>query len=82
MPPAISGAHHQARSPASPPLSPFPAQAQPQQRASLQALVVGRSRLEASRWFFDALVLQHKGLVALQQLAPYGDVTLRAHVGM
>jgi hypothetical protein len=43
--------------------------------ASLGDLVKGGSRLEAARCFFDLLVLQSKGLAALQQHQPYGDIS-------
>ena len=32
------------------------------------------SRMDASRWFFELLVLQNKGYVALSQQGAYGDV--------
>jgi chromatin segregation and condensation protein Rec8/ScpA/Scc1 (kleisin family) len=38
--------------------------------------VQGSSRLEAARAFFDLLVLQSKGLAALQQQQPYGDIAV------
>jgi hypothetical protein len=46
--------------------------------ASLDALVAGRSRLDACRWFFEALVLRTKGFVDLEQPEPYGDIAIRA----
>ena len=35
---------------------------------TLQAMTAGKSRLEAARWFFEALVLQTKDFVDLQQV--------------
>ena len=35
---------------------------------TLQGLTAGKSRLEAARWFFEALVLQTKDFVDLQQV--------------
>ena len=43
-------------------------------KTSIVALAAGNSRVEAARLFFEALVLHSKGLVALQQEAPYGDI--------
>ena len=41
---------------------------------TLQGLTAGKSRLEAARWFFEALVLQTKDFVDLQQVrAPLGS---------
>jgi len=44
---------------------------------ALDSLVAGKSRLEACRWFFEALVLRNKGFVDLEQAEPYGQVTIR-----
>ena len=41
---------------------------------SLDALVSGRARLDAARWFFELLVLKGRGLVDLQQPAEFGDI--------
>lgn len=43
---------------------------------SLDGLVQGRPRLEACRWFFEALVLKNKGYVDLRQAAPYGEIAI------
>ena len=49
---------------------------------SLGALVAGRSRLEAARWFFEALVLKGRGYVELDQDEPYADIRMRAAPGL
>ena len=36
----------------------------------------GKSRQDASRWFFELLVLKSQGFVELQQSEPYADVTI------
>ena len=41
---------------------------------ALDGLVAGRPRLEACRWFFEALVLRNKGFVDLKQDEPYGEI--------
>lgn len=41
---------------------------------SIVRLAAGNSRVEAARLFFEALVLHSKGLVQLEQDAPYGDM--------
>ena len=43
---------------------------------SLDGLVAGRPRLEACRWFFEALVLRNKGYVDLKQEEPYGEISI------
>lgn len=43
---------------------------------ALDTLVAGRPRLEACRWFFEALVLRNKGYVDLQQEEPYGEIKI------
>lgn len=42
----------------------------------LNGLVEGRSRRDASLWFFEMLVLQSKDYVKLGQEEPYGDVEI------
>ena len=44
----------------------------------LQQFTAGKTRLDAARWFFEALVLQTKDFVQLEQDAPYADITIRA----
>ena len=44
--------------------------------ASLADLAAGASRLDAARWFFEALVLKNRGYVELSQDAPLGDISL------
>jgi hypothetical protein len=43
---------------------------------TLDAVVQGKSRLEACRWFFEALVLKNKRFVDLRQDTPYGAITI------
>lgn len=35
-----------------------------------------KTRLDACRWFFEALVLKNKGYVELRQEEPYGDIAI------
>jgi len=44
---------------------------------ALDGIVAGKSRLEACRWFFEALVLRNKGYVDLEQAEPYGEIAIR-----
>lgn len=44
---------------------------------SLDGIVAGRSRVDASRWFFEMLVLRTRNYVELEQPSPYGDITIR-----
>jgi cohesin complex subunit SCC1 len=44
----------------------------------LNRLVAGKKRLDASRWFFEMLVLKSKDYVELEQKEPYGDIKIRA----
>jgi cohesin complex subunit SCC1 len=39
-------------------------------------LLQNKSRMDASRWFFELLVLRNKGFVDLQQQQAYGDVVV------
>eukprot|EP00873_Tetraselmis_striata_P019210 jgi/Tetstr1/439474/TSEL_027906.t1 len=41
-------------------------------------LVAGKKRLDASRWFFEMLVLKSKDYLDLEQKEPYGDIKIRA----
>lgn len=43
---------------------------------TLDGIVQGRSRLEACRWFFEALVLKNKGYIDLHQDQPYGEISV------
>ncbi|GAB4819090.1 hypothetical protein N2152v2_006136 [Parachlorella kessleri] len=45
---------------------------------SLDALVAGKSRGEACRWFYETLVLRSNDFVELDQREPYGDITISA----
>ncbi|KAG7673406.1 hypothetical protein Ndes2526B_g03148 [Nannochloris sp. 'desiccata'] len=42
----------------------------------LDGFVGGRNRLEACRWFFEALVLRNKSYVDLKQNEPYGEISI------
>ena len=42
----------------------------------LDGFVGGRNRLEACRWFFEALVLRNKSYVDLKQSEPYGEISI------
>eukprot|EP00191_Tetraselmis_sp_GSL018_P004000 CAMPEP_0177604874 /NCGR_PEP_ID=MMETSP0419_2-20121207/16368_1 /TAXON_ID=582737 /ORGANISM="Tetraselmis sp., Strain GSL018" /LENGTH=557 /DNA_ID=CAMNT_0019098921 /DNA_START=444 /DNA_END=2118 /DNA_ORIENTATION=- len=44
----------------------------------LNRLLAGKSRLDASRWFFEMLVLKSKDYVDLEQRAPYEDIKVKA----
>ena len=46
-------------------------------QASLDGIVAGKSRLDASRWFFEMLVLKTRDYVDLEQQQPYGAITIR-----
>ena len=37
----------------------------------------GKVRLDAARWFFEALVLKTKDFVDLDQPEPYADIVVR-----
>jgi cohesin complex subunit SCC1 len=41
---------------------------------SADELLQRKSRMDASRWFFELLVLRNKGYVDLQQQQAYGDL--------
>ena len=43
---------------------------------SANALVDGKSRLDACRWFFELLALKNKDYVELGQAAPYADIRI------
>jgi Conserved region of Rad21 / Rec8 like protein len=42
----------------------------------LDGFVGGRNRLEACRWFFEALVLRNKSYIDLKQNEPYGEISI------
>ena len=44
----------------------------------VSSLLQGKSRQDASRWFFELLVLRSQGFVQLQQSSPYKDITISA----
>ena len=44
--------------------------------ALLSPIVEGKTSVDASRWFFELLVLKSQGHVGLQQADAYGDVTV------
>ena len=44
----------------------------------MNALVEGKGRKDASRWFFEMLVLKTRNYVTLKQEAPYGDIAIAA----
>ena len=46
--------------------------------ALLNPVVEGKTTVDASRWFFELLVLKSQGHVGLQQEEAYGDVTISA----
>jgi chromatin segregation and condensation protein Rec8/ScpA/Scc1 (kleisin family) len=48
----------------------------PLKAVNLDTLVVGSTKLEACRWFFETLVLFNKGYVELQQAEPYGGIVI------
>lgn len=45
---------------------------------SMNALVDGKGRKDASRWFFEMLVLKTRNYVSLKQEEPYGDISIAA----
>ena len=44
----------------------------------MNALVEGKGRKDASRWFFEMLVLKTRNYVTLKQEVPYGDIAIAA----
>ena len=47
-------------------------------QVSMNALLEGKGRKDASRWFFEMLVLKTRNYVNLQQEEPYGDIAVSA----
>jgi cohesin complex subunit SCC1 len=47
-------------------------------QVSMNALVEGKGRKDASRWFFEMLVLKTRNYVNLKQEEPYGDISISA----
>lgn len=47
-------------------------------QVSMNALVEGKSRRDASRWFFEMLVLKTRNYVNLTQEEPYADISISA----
>ena len=47
-------------------------------QVSMNALVEGKGRKDASRWFFEMLVLKTRNYVSLKQEEPYGDISIAA----
>lgn len=43
-------------------------------------LLVGKSRKEASRMFFEALVLKTRDYIHVEQVAPFGDINIKPRV--
>lgn len=50
----------------------------PSPEVSMNAMVEGKSRKDASRWFFEMLVLKARNYVNLKQDEPYGDIHISA----
>jgi cohesin complex subunit SCC1 len=44
---------------------------------TLDDLVEGKSRVDACRWFFEVLVLKSRDYVDLEQVEPYGNITIK-----
>lgn len=44
---------------------------------TLDSIIAAHSRLDASRWFFEMLVLKTRDYVDLEQPTPYGDIIIR-----
>lgn len=44
----------------------------------LNTMLTGKSRQDASRWFFELLVLKSQGFVELQQAQPYAEISVSA----
>lgn len=44
----------------------------------MNALVEGKGRKDASRWFFEMLVLKTRNYVNLKQEEPYSDISISA----
>ncbi|KAA6426441.1 MAG: sister chromatid cohesion 1 4 [Trebouxia sp. A1-2] len=47
-------------------------------QVSMNALVEGKGRKDASRWFFEMLVLKTRNYVNLKQEEPYSDISISA----
>ena len=47
-------------------------------QVSMNGLLEGKGRKDASRWFFEMLVLKTRNYVNLQQEEPYGDISVSA----
>lgn len=47
-------------------------------QVSMNALVEGKGRRDASRWFFEMLVLKTRNYVQLTQEEPYADISISA----
>ena len=47
-------------------------------QVSMNALVEGKGRKDASRWFFEMLVLKSRKYISLKQEEPYGDISIAA----
>ncbi|KAH7841232.1 hypothetical protein Vadar_027398 [Vaccinium darrowii] len=43
-------------------------------------LLVGKSRKEASRMFFEALVHKTRDYIHVEQVAPFGDINIKPRV--
>lgn len=51
--------------------------AQANSAVSMFDVMKGKSRLDASRWFYELLVLKSRNLVKLDQQAPYQDILIQ-----
>ena len=49
--------------------------------AVLNPIVEGKTSVDASRWFFELLVLKSQGHIDLQQQDAYGDVVICSRAG-
>lgn len=49
---------------------------EPPKEISMFDIVQGKSRLNASRWFYELLVLKGRDMIQLQQSSPYGDIKI------
>ena len=47
-------------------------------QVSMNALIEGKGRKDASRWFFEMLVLKTRNYVTLKQHEPFGDIYIAA----
>ncbi|GMH36325.1 hypothetical protein BSKO_04193 [Bryopsis sp. KO-2023] len=54
----------------------FKKQEAPNPSLKMNKILKGKTRLDASRWFFECLVLNSRGCIQMEQNEPFGDISI------